>query len=56
MAKKLNEHKNSAVLKYGHCFITVVDDDTITIDRYIDGQDALGRKAARGAQSITIKR
>ena len=57
VAKKLNEHKNSAVLKYGHCFITVVDDDTITIDRYIDGEDALGRKSAsRAAQTITIRR
>jgi hypothetical protein len=37
--------------------VTVLDDDTLAIERYIDGCDALGRKAAaRSARTITISR
>ena len=55
--QKLNERKDSALLKFGHCAIEVVDDDTLIIERTLDGVDALGRKATtRGAAKITIQR
>ena len=57
-AQKLKERKNSAILRYGHCTFTVLDDDTFTIERYINyGVDALGRKSsARGTITVTIRR
>ncbi len=56
VANRLTHHKQSSVLKYGHCTIEAIDDDTVTITRFMDGTDALGRKAGHAREVITVKR
>ena len=54
---KLNHHRHSAVLKYGHCQIEAPDDDTVVITRYLDGADGLGRKTeSHGKEIVTVRR
>ena len=57
VAEKLRHHRDSNVLKYGWCEVSAPDDDTIVIHRYLNGHDALGRKAAaRQEETFTIRR
>ncbi len=55
---KMTHYRDSAVLKYGFCQVEAVDEDTIRIRRYLDGeQDALGHKNTSTAQEIiTVRR
>ena len=57
VAAKLSHHRESDVLKYGFCEVAVLDDDTLTITRYLNGSDALGRGAEQNAKEVfTIRR
>lgn len=57
VAAKLTHHRESEVLRYGHCQVTAVDDDTLVITRYLDGKDALGRDSScHGREVFTIRR
>lgn len=57
VAAKLTHHRESDVLRYGHCTVEALDDDTLTITRYLDGTDALGRSTTYQAQEVfTIRR
>lgn len=57
VAAKLTHHQESDVLRYGHCTVDALDDDTLTITRFLDGTDALGHPADRHAQEVfTIRR
>ncbi len=54
---KLNHRQHSSTLKYGHCKIEAVDEDTVVITRYMDGTDGLGRKTASHAKEVvTVRR
>lgn len=59
VSNKLTHRKQSDVLKYGLCDIEAVDEDTITITRYMDGSgvDGLGNKTScTGREVITVCR
>lgn len=57
VAAKLTHHRESDVLRYGHCTVEALDNDTLTITRYLDGTDALGRSTTYQAQEVfTIRR
>ena len=56
VADQLTARKASNVLKYGYCDITAEDPDTVRIVRYLDGTDALGRKAGKQRVEITVSR
>lgn len=56
VADKLNRRKSSNLLKYGHCEISCPDADTLKIVRYLDGTDALGRKAGKAREEFTFTR
>ena len=56
VSEKLNQRKDSPVLKYGFCDIAALDDDTVEIRRYFNGRDALGRKAAGKEAVFTLRR
>ena len=45
VAKRLNHHRDSAILRTGFCEVEALDDDTLTVRRYmLDGRDAFGRR------------
>ena len=45
------------MLKYGHCDILALDEDTVVITRYFNETDGLGRKReAAEKEVLTIKR
>ncbi len=57
VAAKLTHHRESDVLRYGHCQVKVIDDNTLTITRWLDSADAFGRPAAKqGKEVFTIRR
>ena len=57
VSAKLTHHQESDVLKLGHCQVTVIDNDTLTITRWLDGADALGAPTAtQGKEVFTIRR
>ncbi len=58
VSNKLTHRQKSDVLKYGLCDIEAVDDDTLTIVRYMDGDmDALGHPTTcREREVITVCR
>lgn len=58
VAEKLNQHKQSALRKFGYCTVDVKDRDTIVITRYFTSTDALGRKAPQkdAREEIVIRR
>lgn len=57
VAAKLTHHQESEVLRYGHCQVSAADDSTLTITRYLDGTDALGRATScHGREVFTIRR
>ena len=58
VSNKLTHRQHSDVLKYGLCDIEAVDDDTLTIVRYMDGDmDALGNPTTcREREVITVCR
>lgn len=53
---ELNHRRHSQALRFGHCEVEALDADTIRIVRYLDGQDALGRKCASHAREERIIR
>ncbi len=57
VAAKLTHHRESDVLRYGHCLVDAMDDDTLVITRYLDGTDALGRDSSCHSREVfTIRR
>jgi cyclomaltodextrinase / maltogenic alpha-amylase / neopullulanase len=58
VAEKLNQHKQSALRKFGYCTVDAVDADTIRIVRSFTTTDALGRKApqADAKEEIVVRR
>ena len=57
VAQRLNQRKESKLLKFGLCQVTAEDADTLRIVRYMEnGRDALGRKAGNQRQEIVIRR
>ena len=54
---RLNHRRESEVLKYGHCDIVALDEDTVVITRYFSGTDGLGQARTEAAKEVlTIKR
>ena len=57
IAAKLGHRRESDVLKYGHCVVEALDDDTIIITRTLGEIDALGKPSeGRGKEVIKIRR
>ncbi len=57
VSAKLTHHQQSDVLKVGLCQVEVIDNDTLTITRSLNGQDAFGNMTAKhGKEVFTIRR
>ena len=57
VSAKLTHHQQSDVLKVGLCQVEVIDNDTLTITRSLDGQDAFGNMTDKhGKEVFTIRR
>lgn len=58
VAEKLNQHKQSALRKFGYCTVEARDRDTLVVTRYFTSTDALGRKAPQkdAREEIVIRR
>ena len=56
--KKMREHRDSEVLRTGHCEIEAIDADTVRIRRFmLDGRDGLGQPTKEQAEKVyTIRR